>query len=595
MEGDDNNNLLGLLHKLSSPNKNVKLKIKDELHRSYGDAESTLQLCMVLSNAQLSRQLRKSAASVLKDRLSERENWLQLEQRHQMDTQAELFAALLSLRVDDKQSLQSDIIRNVGYVMGQEESGNWNELIFHHIETQCTAADAKSHAFGALIFKLLAKTSPQMLQQNLGQAQHIFMQAMETAKGQGELATPAMDHLLAAWTLTIPLFRQEAELKKELVFTMPTILCIIKETAYNNRSTTDPRQKCRGFDVINRLNKHLPELVKPHLKHVMEELFVLATDPDIANRHRVQAISSIRSCLHAMRGQIIRLGLMDKLLTTLYTLLAIEPALDGNGEELYLQQPQEEYSTLAEAVQTLLYIAGHTDTNRVAARSLRLMQPQMDEETQSPPSRLAVQLFLALMAKGFTDLLANEPLERFIGLVKRGFNDSDVMVQHGAHYALSIMAENLQPEITRLVPQVLPLFNRFLDQITPAQRLANCESETRSRMFCALDIYCESLRQEVLHQHLDALMQRLLMLAQPHSNSLYMRQLALSSIRCLAKISGLYFKPHFDAVMDIAMQLVQHAPNEGQLLLRTYAIQVGYIYCAINYNDTCYKLYRQLL
>lgn len=587
MEGDDTNNLLGLLHKLLSPNKNVKLKIKEELRRSYSDGESTLQLCMVLSNAQLSRQLRKSAASVLKDRLSKRENWLQLDQCYQMDTQAELFAALLSLRADDKQSLQSDVIQNVGYVMGQEESGNWNELIFHHIETQCTAADAKSHAFGALLFKLLAKTSPQMLQQNLGHAQHIFMQAMETAKGQGELATPAMDHLLAAWTLTIPLFREETELKKELLFTMPTILCITKESAYNR--STDPRQKCRGFDVINRLNKHLPELVKPHLKHVMEELFVLATDSDIANRHRVQAISSIRSCLHAMRSQIIRLKLMDKLLTTLYTLLAIEPALDGNGEELYLQQPQEEYSTLAEAVQTLLYIAGHTDTNRVATRSLRLMQPQMDEETQAATSRLAVQLFLALMAKGFTDLLASETLERFIGLVKRGFNDSDVMVQHGAHYALSIMAENLQPEITRLVPQVLPLFNRFLDQITPAQRLANCESETRSRMFCALDIYCESLRQEVLHQHLDPLMQRLLMLAQPHSNSLYMRQLALSSIRCLAKISGLYFKPHFDAVMEIAMQLVQHAPNEGQLLLRTYAIQVGYIYGAINYIDTCFK------
>lgn len=570
MEGDDNKNLLGLLHKLMSPNKNVKLKISDELRTAYGDADSTLQLCMVLSNSQLSMQLRKSAAGVLKGRLSERENWLQLEQRYQMETQSELFAALLSLRADDKQTLQSDIIENVGHVMGQQESGNWNELIFHHIETQCTATDVTIHTFGALLFKLLAKTSPQILQQNLGHAQHIFMQAMQTAKGQGELTTQAIDHLLAAWTMTIPLFRQQSELKKELLFTTPTILCITKEWAYKS----DPLQKCRGFNVINQLNKHLPELVRPHLKHVMEELFVLACDSSVSNRYRVEAIKSIRSCLHSMRRQIIRLRLMDKLLTTLYLLLAVEPALDVNGEELYLQQPDEQFSTLSEAVHTLLFVAGRTDTNRVAARSLRLMQPQM-EQTQSATRRLAVQLFLALMAKGFTDLLSNEPLERFVALVEKGFNDSDVMVQHGAHYALSVMAENLQPEITRLVPQMLPLFNRFLDQITPAQRLANIESETRSRMFCALDIYCESLRQEVLHHHLDELMQRLLPLAQPYNNSLYMRQLALSSIRCLAKISGHHFRPHFDVVMEISLQLVQHAPNEGQLLLRTYAIQVG--------------------
>lgn len=585
MDGDDLNNLFSLLYNVMSSNESVKLKALEELKTTYNDVDSTVQLCAVLSNSQLPMQLRRCAANELKSRLSDRENWQQLKEGHQIEIQSEMFAALNSLRAHDKQPLQADIVRSVGYVMAHPGSADWNELIFHHIKTQCTSADAMTQAFGALLFKFLAKTSQRMLEENLDHAQEIFTEAMQTAKEQGDLATPAMDHLLAGWTLTIPLFRPNSVLRKELVFTLPTILCITKEFAYKS----DPQQKCHGFNVINRLNKHLPELVLPHIKLVMEDLFALATDGSVANCHRVEAIASIKSCVRSMRRQIIRLRLMDKLLMTLYTLLAVEPAKDANGEELYLQQPDEEYSTLEEAVKTLQFVAGHTDTNRVAMRTLRLMQPQM-EQTESAPHRLAVQLFLGQMALGFTDLLSTQPLDQFLDLVKQGFHDEDIMVQRSAHYALTIMAENLQPEITRLVPVVLPLFNKFFDELTTVQRLANCESEANNRMFCALEIYCESVRHEVLHLYLDDLMRRLLLLAQPQSNSLIMRQLALSSIRCLAKTSTNHFKPYYDAVMDIIMPLLQHAPNEGQMLLRTYAIQVGPKKKIESTKASCYTL-----
>lgn len=583
MEGDDINNLFALLYNVMSTNESVKLKAREELKRTISDGDITVQLCAVLSNSQLPMQLRRCAANELKCRLSDRENWQQLKERHQMEIQSEMFAALNSLRAQDKQTLQADIVRSVGYVMAQPGCADWNELIFHHIKTQCTSVDATTQAFGALLFKFLAKTSQQMLEKYLDQAQQIFTAAMQTAKEQGDLATPAMEHLLAGWTLTIPLFQPNSVLRKELVFTLPTILCITKEFAYKS----DPQQKCHGFTVINRLNKHLPELVLPHLRLVMEDLIALATDNSVANCHRVEAIVAIKSCVRSMRRQIIRLRLMDKLLMTLYTLLAVEPARDANGEELYQQQPDEEHSTLEEAVQTLQFVASHTDTNRVAMRTLRLMQPQM-EQTESALHRLAVQLFLAQMVQGFTDLLSTQPLDGFLHLVKRGFHDTDVMVQHGAHYALTIMAENLQPEITALVPVVMPLFNKFFDELTPAQRLANLESEANNRMFCALEIYCESVRQEVLQLYLDDLMRRLLLLAQPHSNSLIMRQLALSCIRCLAKTSTNHFRPYYDAVIDLIMPLLQHAPNEGQLLLRTYAIQVGKASCYTQKTLPCF-------
>ncbi|KAH8416354.1 hypothetical protein KR222_000268 [Zaprionus bogoriensis] len=582
MEGDDSNNMICVLNNMMSPNEDTVLKSTEQLSTSYSDSRSTVQLCTVLGNPKHPLDLRKCAGKILKSRLSAQESWQKLEADRQIDTQTELLAALKSLRADDEESLLSSVVRNVGYVMAhlQEEQTNeaddqqanshWNEMIFAHIEALCVATERDAQALGALLFRLLVKTSPKMLEANLVRAQRIFQQGVQSAKEQGELAAPSTEQLLAGWSLTIPLFRKHSEQHKELAETLSNILCITHACAYR----TNPRQSCRGFEVLVKLNKHMPEMVEPHLKQVMDELFLLAADAGVCDRYRVQAIDSIRSCVRAMRRQIIRLKLMDRLLLTLHGLLAVNPALDENGEELYLGGANEdEYCPLSEAVQTLLFIAAHSDTNRVAARALRLMQPQL-EQNHSAEHRLAVQLFLALMAKGFTDLLSDQPLSRFLAAVERGFDDAESMVRRGAHYALAIMAENLQPEITQLVPRVLPLFIKFFDQLTEEQRFADKETETHSRMFCALEIYCESLRQEVLQPHLKELMQRLLLLAQPNSNSPGMRQLALSTICCLAKICKDLFGPHFDGVMDVALPLVRHSPDEDQLLLRTHAIQV---------------------
>ncbi|XP_034489806.1 uncharacterized protein LOC117793563 [Drosophila innubila] len=574
MEGGENNQLVSLLMDMMSSHPETVGKATEELSNGFMDSASIVQLCTVLSNPKKSTELRKCAGENLKKRLTKRVTWEQLSAENRLKIQSELFAAVNLMNPDDDEELPSIVLQNLGYVMNyvreeDVEPNEWNESIFNHIESLCLAQDKLSQALGSIIFKLLVKTSPKMFQNYLERAHRIFMQTAQMAEAQESLSTMATEQLLAGWAMIIPLFSKLPNQQANLESTLPHIMKMTRASAYRQDSPCD----CRGFNVLLKLNKHMPELVSPHLPLVMDELYVLANDTSLNNKIRVQAIVAIRSCVRSMRRHIIRLKMMDKLLMTLHGLLSVLPALDESGEELYLGNTLAPFSPLAEAAQTILYVAGNSDTNRVAERSLRLMQPQLEQQ-DSPLRRLGALLFLALLAKGFMDLLSDGPLERFLSAVDKGIHDTELVVRRGAFFTLAMMAENLQPEITRLAPRVLPLFHCFFDMLSDEQRRTATDTDFYTRMFCTLEIYCESLRPEILKPHLGEVMKRLMRLSEPDNNSPALRQMSLSSIACLAKSTKELFNPHFDEVMSVSLPLVKHTPDEDQLLLRTHAIQV---------------------
>lgn len=574
-----------LLGDMMNAHSDVVRQSTEELTNLYTDPDSTVQVCMVLGNVGKLPAMRKCAGHILKNRLGQPDVWKNLLPNQQKEAQDVLLGAFKSLTMNDDENLQLTVVRNVGLVMGllldaeNAEAAAWNDLIIDHVEELCVSSEKLSQLLGAICFKLLVKTSPDMFEKYLVRAKNIFVRTLELAKEQGELATPATEHLLSGWHMAIPLFRRRPCDQEELAATLPLIMQMTHAFAYQ----PNPKRSCRGFDVLAKLNKHLPELMWPQLKLVLDELFLLASDTNLGDEIRVQAIMSLRNCVRSKRRHIIRLKMMDKLLMTLYRLMAIKPALDADGEELYLGDTQEAQSPLSEAAQTVIFVAAESDTNRVALRALRLMQPQLEQQ-RSAVHRVAAQLFLALMAKGFTDLLADAPLRSFISAVETGIHDVEPMVRRSAHFALAIMAENLQPEITVMAPKVLPLFCEFFDQMSPEQRIADHETESQTRMFCTLEIYCESLKREALQPHLGELMKRLMGALQPENNSISLRQLALSAVASLGKISKDLFRPHFDEVLAITLPLVREKPPEERMLLRTQAIQVSLLISALQSN-----------
>ncbi|EDW05657.1 uncharacterized protein LOC6586044 [Drosophila mojavensis] len=546
----------------------------EELTSLHADPDSTVELCLVLGNVGKLPAMRKCSGHILKNRLAQAGMWKKMTLGQQQETQLALFNALKSMSTSDDESLQTTIVRCVGLVMEHvmdvtDETAEWNNRIMNYIDELCVSPDKMAQLLGSICFKLLMKAAPNVFEKYLLRAKSIFMNALQKAKENGDLGSQATENLLAGWSLAIPLFRNHVSDQDELAATLPLIMELTHAFAYQ----PNPKRSYRGFDVLVKLNKHLPELVWPQLHVVINKLLGLTSDSHLSDEIRVQAIISLRSCVRHKRRHIIRLKMMDKLLMTLFHLMAVKPAVDADGEELYLMDTHESQSPLSEAAQTVLFIAAQSDTNRVAQRALRLMLPKLDQQ-KSALQRVAGFLFLALMAKGFTDLLADEPLRSFVAAIEKGVHDVDPMVRRSAHFTLAILAENLQPEITVMAPQVLRLFCEFLDQMTPEQRMTDHETESQTRMFCTLEIYCESLRREALQPHLAELMKRLMYTADPNHNSLSLRQLALSAIASLAKMTKDLFKPHFDEVMAIALPLAKHIDDDDEAILRTQAIQV---------------------
>jgi len=569
MEGGENNQLLSLLKDMISDRPETVRKSTEKLTNGFNDAASVVQLCTVLSSSKNQSELRKCSGMILKKHLSEREAWNHLSSDNKAKIQSDLLSAFKAIRPDDNELLESIIIRNLGYVMDyvrveEGKTNEWNDSIFKYIEELCKAQNKNAQALGPYLFRLLVKTSPKMVQNYLSWSFRIFMSTVQMANAPENLSTLATDQLLGAWSLIIPLYSKRTHKQEDLATTLPHIMSMTRAAAYQ----PEPMSTCQLFDVLIKLNKYTPKLILPHLKLVMDELYALVNDTSLSEKTRAQAMTAIRSCVSSMRPDFIRLKMMDKLLMTLHSLLAVPPDSFDNDDPL---------SLAGQAGQTVLYVAQNSDTLRVAKRSLRLMEPELEQQ-DSARRRLAALVFLTLMAKGFTDLLSGTLLERFVNAVEKGMRDCEVQVQGAAYVALATMAENLQPELTRLAHRVLPSFNSYLDSITEKQRLFAKDTEpTYSQMFCSLEIYCESLKAEVLQPHLEELMKRLLRMAQPNSLAQpVMRQLSLSNIACLAKISKDKFSPHFDEVMDITLPMIKQTPDEDVLLQTNYAIQVGY-------------------
>ncbi|ALC48200.1 maker265 [Drosophila busckii] len=556
--------LLGLLKDAISPIAERARASSEQLRTQCVDAESMLRLCDVLGDIKYTPGLRKCAGNTLRQRLMQQQAWQEL-QPQLPAAQSRLMTALKSLRSDDDEALQLAVVQNVAQLMQLQLDNDvreWNEQLFELLAAHCKLAEQQLLSLSLL--KLLLSSAPKLCEQYLPQMQRILLQGVQQSCNE---ATPLSELLLSAWSLAIPLYSKQCA---HCLEQLSASVCPIVQLTRVFAREPHPRRSCRGLQTLQKLLKHAPEQVWPQLPLLLNELCQLSGDVYLSDELRTQALLTLKSCVQSRRRQIIRLKLMDRLLMTLHQLLAVPPALSSAGEELYFGSTR---SALAEATQILIHIASESNTARVAERALRLMQPQLASQ-RTALQRLAALLFLALMTQGFSDMLPAKPLQGFIATLATGFADEERVVRRAAHFALSIMAECLQPEITKQAAQLMPLFTQYIDQLSDEQRRSDIEPSTQTRMFCTLEIYCESLQPHLLQPYAADLMQRLLKLCQPGDNSPSLRQMAFSAIECVAKILKSDFVAYFDRTLELALLLIKDSSDDDYLLLRSNAVQI---------------------
>ena len=87
----------------------------------------------------------------------------------------------------------------------------------------------------------------------------------------------------------------------------------------------------------------------------------------------------------------------------------------------------------------------------------------------------------------------------------RGIRDPAPMVRNAALYMLGQFSEFIQPEVSNHAPEILPVLLDHLDHSFQQLKPGEKESSTLSRIFYALETFCENL-EEKLVPHLELIM-----------------------------------------------------------------------------------------
>ncbi|EDV34939.1 uncharacterized protein Dana_GF22457 [Drosophila ananassae] len=560
------NQIMLLLENMGSTHNEIVRRATEELQEECDDADSTVFICSVMRSNEIVK-MRQNAANILALRLAEAPVWQQLSEQQSATIMTELFESLKSLENDGNELLQRSVLRNLGLAMSQER-GSWTEAVFDYIEAICLSVDVTRRHLGSIIYSLLADASPEVFVHQMERAQRIFLDGLHLANVEGCLVTPITDRLLSGWIRALVVGHNHFRTGETLSSSMPLVMRLFQLCPYQPNEV-----KCvRGFEMLRTLHEYKPLFLWKHLGMILEVLLILVSDINLPMPMRVKALRMLGKIVMEKLSDTAKLQMLDDVLMALHRLLAVEPALDAEGEEDYLGLCLEGPSILAAGVETVKQLATKSNGNRLAARCLKLFNAHLDTKPK-PVQRLGVYVFFGVMSEGFTDQLKIKHLKRIFELIKNGFKDEEPVVSRAAYFSLSMIVEHLLPEIAQLADRLMTIYYDYFEQVLDSCRATSSGSHLDSRLFYSLELLLQGLRPSIVERYVPDLMSRLLQLLQPEVDSKFARQMALSGISGVCDAVGAAMEPHFNTVVD-ATQPCLILNGEDDLQLRAQAIRV---------------------
>ncbi|XP_016981225.1 uncharacterized protein LOC108046160 [Drosophila rhopaloa] len=524
-----------------------------------GDGDGTRTSCALLMSSKNAVSVRLNAAKVLESQITDGKYWESLTADQSSEILALLFDALKSLVDDDVEQLRGPTVRIVGLAMSQEP-GEWSSAILAFVEANCLSVDAKDRQLGATIFSQLAKETPEVFLHQMDRAQRIFLDGLQLADNEGCLVTPITEGLVVGWTRALAVGHKNMQVSGELIERMPLIMRLFRLWPYESEE-----QYCyRGYQLVKSLLDHLPATMGRQLRLLVPEVVSLVADHNLAMPMRIMAMVILRRLLLERFRKIIELEMMDGVLMVLYRLIGVTLEPEGEALEDYLNACRAQNSIVGPAVDTVRSLSSRLVADDFVPLCLDLVSSHL--ETKPPASeRLGILIFLGVVAEGTVDQLDEMPLGRLLALIECGLDDpAEMMVRRAAQFAMCLMVENLQPEITQLADRLMPLYVSCFDRM----------AVDSPRLFHSMEILVESLRDDVVAIHVPELMGSFLRLLEKGCSSVFARQMALSGIAVVGKVApGEALHPYCDRVVD-AVQPCLYFPGDDALQLKSQALRV---------------------
>uniref|UniRef100_A0A8C3ITC4 Importin 4 n=1 Tax=Chrysemys picta bellii TaxID=8478 RepID=A0A8C3ITC4_CHRPI len=242
-----------------------------------------------------------------------------------------------------------------------------------------------------------------------------------------------------------------------------------------------------AMEVFDELMESEVLVIVQHLSDVVGFCLEVASNRALGDALRVKALSTL-SFLIKLRGKaVLKQRLLPPVLDALFPILSAEPppgqldAEDQEGED----EGDEAQTPKHVAAQVIDMLALHLPPEKLFPQLMPHLEPAL--RSPHPYQRKAGLMVVAVLAEGCGDHIRTRHLQPLLGVICQSLADESLVVRSAALFALGQFSENLQPDITAYVGEVLPLLLSYLGGVELAR------GGHLAKAYYALENFVESL------------------------------------------------------------------------------------------------------
>ena len=442
------------------------------------------------------------------------------------------------------------------------QDGEWADLP-GILQQGATSDTARQREVAVYILFTLLEVASDMFADNASDMLTLFTRTIQDP----ESVEVRINTMLAIAQLSFGIDTDEDPKSLRLILqTIPNMVAILKTSVDDG----DEDHAMQAFEVLQTLLAGNPALLNPHFKNLVQFMLNIATDTDLSDDSRVQALSFLMQCVKLRRLKVQGLRLGEEI--TIRTLQIVPELGDLTGDE-------EDLTPARSALGFLDILASSLPPSQVVVPLLKAIGPYVS--SQESEKRRAGILALGMCVEGAPDFI-NTQLHEILPMVLHLLNDQDAKVRSAALSGVARLADDLAEDMgkehARLIPALVHNFDVAMSQLQGPGGETNLDIVRQS---CnAVDSLIEGLAKEDAARYVPELIPRVSQLFDHPEFKI--KAPAIAAVGAIAAASEEAFLPYYKQTMDALGKNINIKDSQEELDLRaTTCDSIGKIAAAV--------------
>ena len=442
------------------------------------------------------------------------------------------------------------------------QDGEWAELP-RILQQGANSEAARQREVAVYILFTLLEVASELFVDNASDMLTLFTRTIQDP----ESMEVRVNTMLAIAQLALGLDTDEDPKSLQLLQqTVPNMVAVLKKTVDDG----DEDHAAQAFEVFQTLLAGNPALLNQHFRNMVQFMLEIATDTDVSEESRVQALSFLVQCVKYRRLKVQGLRVGEEITIRA---LQIVPELGD------LTNDEDDLTPARSALGLLDTLASSLPPSQVVVPLLKAIGPYVS--SPDPDKRRAGILALGMCVEGAPDFI-NTQLKEILPMVLHLLNDQDAKVRSAALNGVARLADDLAEDMgkehARLIPALIQNFDVAISQLQGPGGDTNLEIVRQS---CnAIDSLIEGLAKEDAAKYVPELVPRISQLFEHEDYKV--KAAAIAAVGSIAAASEEAFLPYYEQTMTALGKNINIKDSQDELDLRaTTCDSIGKIAAAI--------------